>query len=286
MLVLQRGFRRESEMRKHSNVTKVITVMLALCVMMTVFGAQAFAMQGDEYLQTRARAIASKAGTEEVKTIHWVAKLTKKAKVTITGTGEMVPLKKGAKVTIVQRDYHAKAGISECELADGRRCYIPNRFLNVKKPLGTGALGDYDRKTKEAFVNGEGGIAGLVGDKLIWISLDKQRVNVFQGSRGNWTLIQEFPCSTGKADAPTFDQSFKKVYKVQKKEPKVSYGKTKGLQWYTFIYGYGMHQWKGGGKANIGLVPLSHSCVRLRRDDAKWIYDDANIPVGTRIYVW
>ncbi len=281
-------------MRKRFQTSRAVAVFLAMTIMILTFGAQAFAQPGDEALQERAKRIAQKTKTQEVKTIWWKAKTSKMLKAATVGSATtpsgQVTVSKNTTVTVVQRDYHIKAGISECMLPDGTLCWIPNRALKFKKPMATGIEGDYDKATKEAFVNGEGGInaTATVPDKLIWISLDKQRVNVFSKSNGSsqWSLIQEYPCSTGKVDAPTFDQTFKKIYRVQKKAPKVSYGTTSNLRWYTFIYGYGMHKWKGGQKAKIGLVPVSHSCVRLQGPAARWIYDDTNIPVGTRIYVW
>ena len=46
-----------------------------------------------------------------------------------------------------------------------------------------------------------------------WISLDKQRVNVFMLEGGRWSLKYVWKTSTGKVDAPTLDQSFKLKYK-------------------------------------------------------------------------
>lgn len=292
IVVGQRGAEGSKKMRRRFQATRAIAVLLAMCMMVLTFGAQAFARPGDEELQNRAKRIAQKTKTEQVKTIWWKAKVSKKTKVTTLGTSsapsEKLVVAKGTTVTVVQRDYHIKAGISECMLPDGGLCWIPNRSLKFKKPIVTAGEGDYDKKTKEAFVNGEGGISATatVPDKLIWISLDKQRVNVFQGSIGRWKLIQEFPCSTGKVDAPTFDQTFKKLYRAGRKDPSVSYGTARNLKWYTFVYGYGMHMWNRKGRNMIGLAPLSHSCIRMKKEAALWIYDDANIPVGTRIYVW
>lgn len=276
-------------MRRNRSVTKAAAMLLVLGITAVSLSFSAFAKKGDEILQQKAEAIAKATKTTPVKTIWWKAKTTKKVKVTTIETtaqpSETVKLKKGQKVTVVQRDYHIKHGVSECQLADGRRCWIANKYLKFTKAAATGAQGDYDVETKEAFVNGMK-IKGYTGDKLIWISLDKQRVNVFQDVEGKWVLIRECKCSSGSVDSPTFDQTFKSNFKIQKKEKSVSYGKSTGLKWYSFIYGYGMHQWKGSGKSKIGKVPLSHSCVRLKAKDAKWIYKKENCPVGTRVYVW
>ena len=282
-------------MMKKSGIMKRLTgMLLAAGIMLTMAGPQAMASPADKVHQERAARIAKATNTEEVKTISWKARLKTAVKVKTVATdgfpSEEVALKQGKKITVIQRDYHEKRGVSECQLKDGRTCYIANQFLLFYKALATGAKGDYDQATKEAFVNGVNGVDGISAlagtDKLIWISLDKQRVNIFQGRRGSWKLIRECVCSTGAPDSPTFDQTFKKVFKVQKKSPSVSYGEVTGLKYYTFIYGYGMHLWTGPGRKQMGKKPLSHSCVRLKKKDAVWIYDDENIPVGTRIYVW
>ena len=117
---------------------------------------------------------------------------------------------------------------------------------------------------------------------MLWISLDKQRVNVFKGSNRNWKLVKTFKASTGMADYPTLDQTFKKKYVAQKKMLVVD-----GLQYYTVFYGSGIHKWPGGDMAaSIGKVPMSHSCVRLKGSNAKWIFSNTNVPLRSRIWIW
>ena len=165
-------------------------------------------------------------------------------------------------------------------LKDGTGCYIPNRYLYFTEPIATGAQGDYDRATKEAYVNGQ--TITSTTDTLVWICLDKQRVYVFKGRNRNWKLVKTCKASTGRADAPTLDQTFKKKYVVQKKNLTVN-----GLQFYTFFYGSGIHKWPGSGmKESIGKTPLSASCVRVNEKSAKWIYDNVNVPLKSRVWIW
>lgn len=249
-------------------------------MMVGLLSMQAAAKPGDEKYQQMAEAIAKANGTQVVKTIWWKAKTTARIKTTTTETGAEVKLEKGEVVTIVQRDYHEKNGISQCMLSDETHCYIANKYLKITDPITTGAQGDYDVPTKEAYVNGHSIPSNT--NMLIWISLDKQRVNIFTGSNHHWQLMKVFKTSTGKADAPTLDETFLRKYYVQKKKRVVD-----SLQFYTFFYGSGIHKWPGGGMSkNIGKTPVSHSCVRLNGTNAKWVFDNNNIPLKTRVWIW
>lgn len=278
------------KMREHRTFKKGLLLTVVFAMMMVLSASSVYARPGDEKLEKKAASIAAKTNTTPVRTIQWEAKLTKKVKVDTIGTKDLpvktVKIKKGSTITVVQRDYHVEHGISLCELPDSRRCWIKNKYLLFEKPVTSASEGDYDKATKEAFVNGMN-IRGLKGDRMIWISLGKQRLNIFEGKKGEWKLIRVFPCSTGKVDSPTLDQTFKSYFKIQKKAPSVQYGDSANLHYYCFVYGYGIHQWPGGPmKKYMGKMPVSNSCIRLKKKDAKWVYDDENIPVGTRVYVW
>jgi lipoprotein-anchoring transpeptidase ErfK/SrfK len=268
-------------MRKKCGAIRKMTAMfLVLAAAAGLISMRAMAKQGDEKYQQIAQQIAQATGTETVKTIRWGAKTTASVSVTSTTTGSKVNLPAGTSVTVVQRDYHREQGISQCMLKDGTGCYIPNRYLYFTEPIATGAQGDYDRATKEAYVNGQ--TITSTTDTLVWICLDKQRVYVFKGRNRNWKLVKTCKASTGRADAPTLDQTFKKKYVVQKKNLTVN-----GLQFYTFFYGSGIHKWPGSGmKESIGKTPLSASCVRVNEKSAKWIYDNVNVPLKSRVWIW
>ena len=280
---------------KHRVWKHVAVAALTLALTFVEFAGVASAKPADEKWKNRAVKIAANTGTQTVRTIYWKAKLTKgvkNAKVVRntkntrdTKIGKKVKIKKGTKVTIIQRDYHEKKGVSQCMLKNGREVYIKNKYLKITKPLCTGKYGDYTTATKEAYVNGTANDAGTgriqsATQYLIWISLDKQRVNVFNLVGGRWKWMYAYKTSTGKADAPTLDQSFKLRFVVQWKKDKVE-----GLKYYTAFYGSGIHKFPGGGMNKvIGIKPVSHSCVRIPEANAVWIYN--NIPVKTRVWVW
>lgn len=272
---------------KHRVWKLVAAAVLTLAITAGEFAGTAFAAPKDEKWTDIAAAIAKRTRTEQVKTIQWTAKTKRKLKGTVVrnklnpkdpNIGQKVKLAKGTKVTIIQRDYHEQAGVSQCMLENGEQIYIANQYLNILKPICTGRQGDYSRETKLAFVNGQN-ITSKTG-YMIWVSLDKQRVNVFTGSSGRWTLQKTWKTSTGKADAPTLDQSFKSVYRIQKKSKEVN-----GLYWYSFVYGSGIHRFPGSGASKVlGIQPVSHSCIRLKNKYAKWIFD--TVPVKSRVFIW
>ncbi len=271
--------RKEYEMKMNAIRRRMVIMLAAFSMALGLFTIQASAEKGDERFLQKANEIAAQFMTEPVKTIRWKAKLTANVKTSELTTGEEIKLQKGKNVTIIQRDYHKNSGVSLCQSGEGQ-FYIANKYLDIFKPMATGKSGDYSLEAKLAYINNQN--IGSSTDTLIWISLDKQRVNVFKGSNGAWSLVKTMKTSTGKEDAPTLDETFKYYYVVQKKAMTV-----KGLQYYTFFYGSGMHKWPGSiSKKAYGKIPVSHSCVRLKEKHAKWIYDSDNVPLDTRVWIW
>ena len=222
---------------------------------------------------------------ERVKTIRWKAKLT--ANIRVNLGGQKVKIKAGKSVVIINRRYSVNGKTRKSvALIKGHRVSIPNKFLFYVKDLCTITTeGDYPRSVKEAWVNKK--VFRSKTPWLVWISLDKQRVNVFTGPKkgGEWTLIKTFPCSTGKAETPTTphqnpqcDISFKAL--------KYKYFKNNGfLYYFTEVSGSGMHKWIGGNRGRLlGKHTASNGCIRMKEKHAKWVFD--NVPILTRAVVW
>lgn len=119
---------------------------------------------------------------------------------------------------------------------------------------------------------------------FIWIDLSHQRVNIFSGSKKKWDLVKSMVCSSGKASTPTVKGDFavgsKGSYFIADGGARCKY--------YTQIQGnYLFHSvlYDNKGKYiidnTLGL-PVSHGCVRLSLENAKFIYD--NIPAKTTIW--
>ena len=163
-------------------------------------------------------------------------------------------------------------------LSSGGQIYIKNAYLEFLTPICTGRYGDYSKQTILGFVNNQAIKSST--KYMIWVSLDKQRVYVFKGRNRNWSLLKRFKTSTGMAEYPTLDQSFKSKYKIQKKALEVN-----GLYWYCFVHGSGFHKFPGPGASQaLGIQPVSHSCIRLRQKHAQYIFK--KIPLDTRVFIW
>ena len=144
---------------------------------------------------------------------------------------------------------------------------------------------DYTPEMKTAWVNAKG--YSSKSQYLIWVNLTYQRVNIFQGSQGNWTLIRQALCGSGKSSTPTVRGVFATTYK----QSSWNYGSYYCGPVVRFYGGYAFHSrleyWPmGSGRYYDGRIgfPISHGCLRMYDDDIWWIYN--NIPSGTTVVVY
>ena len=143
---------------------------------------------------------------------------------------------------------------------------------------------DYTPEIKTRWVNLQGYSSKT--KYLIWVNLTYQRVNIFEGSQGNWTLIRTCLCGSGKPSTPTIKGVFATTYK----QNAWNYGSYYCGPVVRFYGGYAFHSrleyWPmGSGRfydARIGF-PISHGCLRMYDDDIWFIYN--NIPNGTTVVV-
>lgn len=119
---------------------------------------------------------------------------------------------------------------------------------------------------------------------LILVDCENNKTAVFTGSKGTWELHRFMDCSTGAAVSPTVKGSFTVGNRG------THFGENKGYTcWYwTQFYGdYLFHSvlYQPYSKTEIQDgrlgMNLSHGCVRMDIEDAKWIYD--TIPRGTKV---
>ncbi len=110
-------------------------------------------------------------------------------------------------------------------------------------------------------------------------------VGVFTGSTGDWNLLYFWKCSPGAPGTPTP----KGVYQVYTKGQYFDSGSAR-CYWYTAFYrDYYFHsvlysKYTGGlSDGRLGMQ-LSHGCVRLNINCAKWLYD--YIPIGTTVLTY
>lgn len=142
----------------------------------------------------------------------------------------------------------------------------------------------YSQMVAEAFVNNVHEYSSWT-KYLIWCNLYTQRVYIFQGSKGNWTLIQQGPCASGKNSTPTRPG----VYSIVYKSTKLDYVTYYASDFAAFDGDIGFHsrlkytsndQWYD---SRIGY-PISHGCIRLMDDMAKFIYNTCSY--NTTVVVW
>ncbi|MGN0204636.1 MAG: L,D-transpeptidase family protein [Coprococcus sp.] len=119
---------------------------------------------------------------------------------------------------------------------------------------------------------------------FIVVDSNSTRTMIFKGSKGNWIPVYDWICSTGKPSTPTVKGTFTVGAKGY------SFGSGYTCYYYTQFYGdYLFHSvlyYEGTKKIMDGTLgeQVSHGCVRLDINNAKWIYD--NIPRGTKVYVY
>lgn len=122
-------------------------------------------------------------------------------------------------------------------------------------------------------------------DYLLLVDTTACKTGVFYRGENSWEYLYYWPCSPGAPDTPTvkgvFTVTSLKMYGFY------SFG---SYQYYaTQFYGdYLFHSttYNTDGSVQddrLGMQ-LSHGCVRLSIDDAKWIYD--NIPAGTTVFIY
>ncbi len=119
-------------------------------------------------------------------------------------------------------------------------------------------------------------------EKHLEVYLSRQRLAYFLGR----VKLGEFIISSGKSSTPTP----KGEWVIEKKQDK-AWSKLAGLwmpYWMSFNGVYAIHElpeWPDGtkeGADHLG-IPVSHGCIRLSVDFAKWLYDWT--PVGTKLVV-
>lgn len=120
-------------------------------------------------------------------------------------------------------------------------------------------------------------------DKLITVDIGKQKLYAWEGGK----IQKEFTVSTGMRYTPTIRGSFKIYIKNAVQNMKGSYPPyapyfLKDVPSVMFFKGaYAIH---GAYWHNKFGSRVSHGCVNMRVDDAKWVYDWSSI--GTRVEVF
>jgi hypothetical protein len=144
---------------------------------------------------------------------------------------------------------------------------------------------DYSTGLKEKLIN-QWGYASDTG-YLIWVSRQNQKVYVFTGSKGNWTLSKTFICGTGALSTQTPTGFTKTTYK-QTGWYNTTYSCRPVVRFYPGT-GYAFHSrlYYPNGKtlkdSSIGW-PVSAGCIRMLDADINYLYN--YIPNGTAVLIY
>lgn len=121
---------------------------------------------------------------------------------------------------------------------------------------------------------------------LVMTDLAKQRVVVFQGKKDGWDMIQSYPCSSGTKGYETPTGEFRVTGRGSWF---FNRSLQEGAKWYVQFKGnYLFHSFPMDRNQKVLDTrlgqPLSHGCVRLRLEDAKWLYD--TLPDNTKVLIY
>lgn len=212
---------------------------------------------------------------KEIHPIFWKATIRGDVRVRIKETGKNTTLDHGTKVTVT--NYKVK-GKNTVMLEDGTHCNVHSSNLSIYEDACT--PGDFTKATKTAFVNSRS--LRSKTDWLIWVSTDRQSLNVFRGSNRNWVFFRKYDCSTGMANwsTPLGKKRVRDKIRSQYSEQFDSW-----LNYFLEFGGSGIHQWPGpNASQSMGKTPCSHACIRLYRKAAIWMYK--HIPKNTLLFVY
>ena len=119
---------------------------------------------------------------------------------------------------------------------------------------------------------------------LIYVDTKSFKVNIFEGKKNSWSLVNSYLCTLGKSTTPTPKGTFQIGVKG------LYFGVEKGYKcWYytSFKGNYLFHSiiYNLDGSVRDGRLGmnLSNGCIRLAKVNAKNIYD--NIPRGTKVII-
>ncbi|WP_444215722.1 GH25 family lysozyme [Catenibacterium sp.] len=123
---------------------------------------------------------------------------------------------------------------------------------------------------------------------IVIVDRAAHRVGVFKGSKYNWADAKYYKCCVGKPSTPTISGT----YYIKSRGKYFDTG-TQGRCWYftqingNYLFHSVIYDRQNSPKRIIDNsmdAAVSHGCVRLDLENAKWIYD--NIPKNTKVIIY
>ena len=139
---------------------------------------------------------------------------------------------------------------------------------------------------EKAMLNKAQGYSSPTG-YLVLANVSTHRVGVYKGSAGKWQKVKYYTVTTGAPNMPTREGVFYRGIRM------LYFNSGSDRCWYATQYSgnYLFHsvlytQASSPTTVTDGRIGVSasHGCIRMRLEEAKWIYD--NIPANTKIVVY
>jgi hypothetical protein len=187
----------------------------------------------------------------------------------------------GTALTYIHPDsgYIMKAGYVRTQ--NGETYWVPLSNIWISK-INYTIPDDLSFEEKEIFVNEKGYSSKTY--YLVWVNLQRQIVNVYLGTHGNWRILKTFPCATGKNATPTPTEEFE-------------YTSLTDMWRFSTYYcapvlnlrsGYAFHcqptYYNGIVKDPTMGRPASLGCIRMYFGDVDWMR--AWVPIHTKVVVY
>ena len=258
------------------------TNSVVFTVYLTINGVQNLLYRGYVNIEENVAAQAAKIRTQDVQgTLRTGTSLyTSMYLTTVKQTG----LQAGTQVTVLQSRTITDQNVAatQIRLADGTVgwvSYYKVAIINQNYYVTY----DYPKAVKEYYINSVRKL-GSNTNYLIWVSLWTQRINIFYGYKGHWSLIQSGPIASGRNDCPTPA----KVTTIWGKKDRWVYEAYYCHHVSTFDEARGFHsrptKYDGGVYSYAMGYPASAGCVRLMDEECIFIYN--NCPKGTAVVIY
>lgn len=128
---------------------------------------------------------------------------------------------------------------------------------------------------------------------LVLVNKNTHRVGIFTGKKGNWKMVKYYACTIGAPATPTPTGTFTLGPSRGMPYHQIYFDSGAVRCWYAtrILGGYNFHSvlYSQASKPVKVVDPtlganLSHGCVRLHINNAKWMY--YNVPSGTKCVIY
>ncbi len=164
-----------------------------------------------------------------------------------------------------------------------RMCWVPYGSIRISSKNYT-VYEDFSDVEKELFVEAKGYESDT--DYLVWVNLERQKVNTFVGSKGNWELVRTSTCASGANITPTPVGTYTYCAKANGWFHPTYY--VKPVLYINLQRGIALHSilFNPNGTVQDGTqgTPASHGCIRMPLYEVNWLA--SYVPIGSTVVVY